>query len=446
MNLIWIIADTCRADYLSCYGAEGCKTPNLDALAADAVRFDEAYVEGLPTGPERIIWLTGKFTLPFRGWVPLDENDITIARVLGERGYVSMNITDAVPLTRPKANYHADFTGYLRIRGQEADPYITASVGRSLDEVLRADSHKIPPERKQRGAGYREALAQYLRNTGYRVKHSDYFVAQACQAAMDWLDENARAHENFFLWLDCFDPHEPWDAPPEYIAEYADADYKGANLIAPWFHSLLASDFTEEELKYIRALYAAEVAFVDHWIGQVLDKAESLGLFEDTLILFTSDHGTLLGERNHLTKCPRYGNTCNRALTRIPLIIRHPDGPHGKVVSEYVWSPDLMPTVLDILGVEAPENSHGRPYWPLVSGDTSLAREHVICGWHGAKYYYVRDKQYAYTIDSKEGKEELYDIATDPVEANDISRREPEATRAMKRKLDEFFEEAESLP
>jgi len=443
MNLIWIVCDTLRADRLGCYGSQ-VRTPYLDRFAERSILFEEAHAEGLPTGPERLVWLTGKFTLPFRGWEPLQPKEPTLPGVLNAAGYVSAMITDTNNITRATCNYQRDFSVYELIRGQEADRYISAPVGDPPELYLKPDSDQIPLEHKQKGEGYLDSLRQYLQNVAYRQTEEDHFVAQVTRRAMQWLEDNA-AHDQFFLWVDCFDPHEPWDAPDYYVQMYADPDYDGPDLIAPWYHSLFAKDFTPAELDHIRALYAAEVTLVDYWVGQLLEKIEHMGLLGDTLVVFTSDHGTNLGERGHVTKCPRAGNTLCRGLCRVPLIVHHPDGPSGARVPQLVWSPDLTPTVLDQLGVAAPESMHGRSYWPVVHGQEAAARDYTVTGWRSHEWYYVRHDRWALVREVPQDRSELYALDADPAESSDVAGQHPDVVAALEAKLVEFFDEARSL-
>jgi arylsulfatase A-like enzyme len=292
-------------------GKREVKTPCLDRLASQGVIFEEAYAEGLPTGPERIVHMTGKFTLPFRGWEPLGNDDLTMAEYLRGQGFRTALMSDTYHMFKPNYNFHRGFSEWRWIRGQESDAYVSANKGGDPWQYLPARTREIPLERKH---GSREdfsaALRQYLRNVADRRDESDYFPALTIGEATRWLEDNGDA-DRFLLWVELFDPHEPWDPPEGYYQMYHNPDYLGPRIISPWIHSVSASDYTEEELDDVRALYAGEVSLVDRWVGELVKKVDHLGLGSDTAILFTSDHGTMLGA-HHTPPAGPGGRPCSR--------------------------------------------------------------------------------------------------------------------------------------
>ncbi len=442
MNLIWICSDTFRNDHLGCMNRREIRTPRLDSLASEGVLFEEAYAEGLPTGPERLVHMTGKFTLPFRGWSPLTDDDITLAEHLQGQGFRTALMSDLYHMFKPNYNFHRGFDEWRWIRGQETDCYVSANKGGDPWTYLPERSAEVPVKRKH-GSNWLERIGRYLANVADREDEADYFPAQTIGESTRWLEENQDA-DRFLLWIELFDPHEPWDPPRSYYDMYRDPDYAGPNIIFPWFHSTLAEDYTDAELDDLKALYAGEVSLVDHWVGVLLDKVSELGLDEETVILFTSDHGTMLGERGCVTKDPHLRNTLSQYIANVPLVIRHPDGPKGTRVKDCVWSPDFMPTCCDLLGVDPPETVHGRSFWKVTDGDQSAAREYVISGW-GKRYQYVVDDRWRYVANNKAGPAELYDKESDPDEVDDVAGENPDVCECMERRLLGFWEDAKKL-
>ena len=174
---------------------------------------------------------------------------------------------------------HLDF-----VRGQESDNWRTGDP-RLIEDQLR--QHVREPINWQLHAG----LVNYLLNQRHRRSEDDYSCARVFRSACEWLNDNHTVGP-FFLWIDSFDPHEPWDPPPGYADEYL-PDYSGKDFITPGAASE-TGDPTEEELRRIKALYLGEVTFVDKCIGQLLSKIEDLKLRDDTLVVLLSDHGTQL--------------------------------------------------------------------------------------------------------------------------------------------------------
>ncbi|GAI11738.1 unnamed protein product, partial [marine sediment metagenome] len=135
---------------------------------------------------------------------------------------------------------------------------------------------------------------------------------------MDWLEQNAKGNP-FMLWIDMFDPHEPWDAPERFQKMYRD-EYSYERYM--FGYGVRNADIRPDDLPVIKDLYAAEVTFSDYCIGRLLKRVEQLGLMDNTIIVFSTDHGTHLGEKGCVQKTPGLLNAC---VTRIPLIIKHPD-------------------------------------------------------------------------------------------------------------------------
>ncbi len=200
-------------------------------------------------------------------------------------------------------------------------------------------------------------------------------------AACEWLDRNHEAP--FFLYVDTFDPHEPWDPPRHYVDLY-DPGYEGERVTYPRY---APPDFlSEAELKHARALYAGEVSLVDTWIGKVLAKVDALGLDKDTYVFVTTDHGFCHGEHDLIGKsyiddvtssfgyCPLW-----EEIVHIPLLVRGPGIEPGR--SPFcVQPPDLMPTLIELLSVPQPDSVQGRSYASILHGAKTSIRDFALSG------------------------------------------------------------------
>ena len=138
-------------------------------------------------------------------------------------------------------------------------------------------------------------IERMILNTDQRASEEDYFAPQVFRSATKWLEQNHRC-DRFFLYVDCFDPHEPWDSPPYYRDLYYPG-YKGKEVMMPTYTDDYRTYLTEDELKRMKANYAGEVTMVDHWFGFFMNKVRLLGLDKNSLIVVISDHGHLLGEK-----------------------------------------------------------------------------------------------------------------------------------------------------
>ena len=365
MNFIVIVSDTFRRDHLGCYGNSWISTPHIDRFAESSLRFDRAYTGSFPTVPHRRDLFTGRFTASYTAWAPLDTDEIVLADVLGAAGYTTMMVCDCPHILENGYRFDRGFTGFEWIRGQESDRWKThpASPDEPCDPV------------KIRGGG--SLRYRHRRNVAGWRREADRFVARTMTAACDWLEDNYQ-RERFLLYVDTFDPHEPWDAPQWYVDMY-DPGYAGQVVDYPlyWY----TADFlTDEELNHCRGLYAAEVTLVDRWVGRLLEKTEDLGLLENTTVIFTTDHGFLHGEHGIMGKSLKEPNgpftyiPLYEEINHIPMLVRSPGTTSGKTAA-IVQPMDIFPTIADLADVEIPKTVHGRSFAGILQGTATTHRE-----------------------------------------------------------------------
>lgn len=429
MNLILIILDSLRADHVGCYGNTWIRTPTLDTLADESVVFTRAFPESLPTIPARRAIHTGKRTFPFANWAPqkgdpvvsygwqrIPEDQATLAEILSRKGYRTVFITDTFHYFKPSMNFHRGFDQWEWIRGQEVDLYrSTIPVARpAVEAVLTLSMRQFGPA---------PMVRQYLANQARRRGEEDYQAPRVFRAAVQCLEENEAA-ENFFLLVDCFDPHEPWDPPKHYVDLY-DPGYEGREVIFPPYGP--ATHLSEAELKHMRALYAGEVTMVDRWLGIFLDRARSLGLLDRSLVIVSSDHGHQLGEHGILGKLA-FG--LFNELMDVPLLIRHPGRiGTGQRVDAFTQHHDIPATILALLGAEPTEPADGVNLWDFVDGSGGEARRYVTSAFNN--YVWCRDDRYAYIARNDGAEARLYDMKVDPEQLADIAGAKPEVCEEM---------------
>ncbi|UCE38876.1 MAG: sulfatase [Thermoplasmata archaeon] len=422
MNVIVIVNDSFRWDFLGCYGNDWIKTPNLDKLASEGTLFKHFYPENLPTVPTRTTFFTGRYSFPFRGWQRLEPTDILLAETLWNKGFNTAMVTDVYHLHKPSMAFERGFDYTKHIRGHEGDPYIVdTSIEVDVEKYYKGDG-------KDRAV--RAQLEQYLRNVHDWIGEEDTFVARTMMEGADWL-QSQKNKDNLLLWVDCFDPHEPWDPPPPYNRMYTDPNYTGKDIIHPipgWVDGYL----TPEELNHIKMLYAGKVTLCDHWIGKFLDRVKDLGLYDNSLILFTTDHGAPFGEHGYIKKAQP---GLHDDLVRIPLIVRHPEGlGAGKRNRALTQTTEIFPTILDFLNVKIPPKVHGKSLLPLMADEIDSIRDYAYCG-HFKRNWRVNDHEWNFTLNFDKGKEnELYNLKEDPLEQNNLVERE--ATKAMELELE----------
>ena len=417
-NVILVILDSLRKDHVGAYGNSWIKTPTLDALAEEGLLFTRAYPDAMPTIPARRAIHTGMRTFPLEapayGWTSIPEEQTTLAEILESAGYHTMLITDTYHQFYPYRNFHRGFKVYRWIRGQERDPYKPPS---SISEEEMRKRYLIL------GEGHK--ARQYLANVqGQRKSEEDWFAPKVFLGAMEFL-EGVHRREPFFMVVDCYDPHEPWDPPEKYSRLYDPDGYEGKE---PLNDNYGKDDYlTDRQLLRMRALYSAEVTMADRWLGNFLQKAHDFGIMENTLLILISDHGHALGEHGYTGK-PAYALWPE--LTDIVFLIRHPEGKGAGEVSDYYASThDVAPTILSSLGIEPPKPMEGQDLSVLLNAKEPGVRHHFTLAY--GKHVWSRDGSYVMFARNDGTEARLYDVRTDPQQTRDLAEDEPETVERM---------------
>jgi arylsulfatase A-like enzyme len=418
MNVILVILDSLRRDHVRAYGNDQMKTPTLDLLAEEGLRFTRPYPDAMPTIPVRRAIHTGMRTFPLEppsyGWTSIPEGQTTLAEILEAAGYETMLVTDTYHQFYPYRNFHRGFKVYHWIRGQENDPFKPPSI---VSEKEMRSRYLI--------LGEGEKARQYLANIkGWRKTEENWFAPRVFLKAMDLL-EGARWREPFFLVVDCYDPHEPWDPPEKYKALYDPDGYEGKE---PLNDKYGKDDYlTNRQLLRMRALYSAEITMADRWLGNFLQRARELQLMENTLLILLSDHGHALGEHGYTGK-PHYALWPE--LTDTIFLLRHPEGKGAGQTSDYYASThDVAPTVLGMLGMEPPQPMEGHDLSVLLNGKEPEPRDHFTSAYKD--HVWSRDENYVMFARNDGEKAKLYDVRTDPQQTRDLAEDAPETVEKM---------------
>jgi arylsulfatase A-like enzyme len=428
MNVILVILDSLRKDHVGVYGNDRIQTPNLDDLAGESLRFSRAYPESLPTLCARRAIHTGMRTWPFRnfvrlpgetfqpaGWQPIPEVQTTVSEILFASGYSTALFADTQPLFHPSMNFQRGFGVFEWMRGQERDRF-RPKLGVPQEQIRQ----KTVPGNDVRMV---DKVRQYLANTRDRKTEEDWFAPRLFTRGMEFL-EQAEEGQPFFLVLDCFDPHEPWDPPEEYVSLYSDG-YQGRDPIVPNYGT--SNWIGDRQLERMKALYSAEVTMVDRWLGRFLDRMEELNLFENTLLILLSDHGVAHGEHGYTGKPD---NVLWPEVTDIPFYIRHPEGKGAGQTSDYYASThDVAPTILGFLGIEPQLEMDGQDLSPLLEGSEPGPRPHFTLGYN--QYVWARDERYVMFSVNNRSRPHLYDLRSDPDMDKNIAGGNRDIVRRM---------------
>lgn len=409
MNVIVVVSDSLRYDHLGSNGNPWIKTPSLDAFARDALAFDAATVGSFATIPIRQDFFTGRWGRPFQPWLPLAWDVPTLPEYLGDHGYVTMLIHDTPHLVNCGFGFDRPFHGWEFIRGGEVDRWRTTRLTRK--------DYPCDPKKMRSPETF---AAQAIRNGLHRTYEDDYTSPRLFTAAMRWLEEN-RDHERFFLWIDCFDPHEPFDPPRHYVDLY-DPGYEGDAVTFPIYGP---SDYlSPAELRHMRALYAGEVTMVDRWLGRLLDKVADLGLDRTTAIVVASDHGFMLGEHGLTGKGDFY-----REVSRQVLLVRHPEGRGaGRRTAAIVQPVDLFPSIVEMVGLPLPDGVDGASWLRALDGEPA-GRDVAFSGTSYSVGRGERTRAHVQAFDGRwalldhpdRSSRELYDVVDDPRQERDVA-------------------------
>ena len=426
-----IVVDTLRADHV--YGSR-IRTPNMDALVRRGLRFTQAYPEAMPTVPARNSILAGRRQFPFRqwhdwrglldspGWSPLRDVEQALPATLRRAGYWTGYVTDNpfLGFSYPYLALRRSVNRFVRTGGQ---------IGGRRSGVSQSEmKHWLFPALHSDAKAH-ERLRHYIANSHYSHDESRSFAARVFSNGMRLLDQ-AAAHRPFALFLDTYEPHEPWTPPRKYVNLYGDPDYHGPEPGMPRYG--LVSDYMRDQdpsllLKRMRALYAAEVTMTDAWLGHFLERFHQLGLDRDTAIVLVGDHGFLLGDYGWTGKI---SSILHPALMHVPMVVVDPARRRAGHSSDYLaQTHDLAPTLLSLAGVRAPRRMNGIDLSPLFEGHRPHGRSMAYGGY--ANSLYARTDDWKLIADNRGHNRRLYDVRHDPGETRNLARRHPQRAAAM---------------
>ena len=462
MNVVAVVLDTLRYDCVHHVPAPGIapvETPNLDALRRDGVSFSAIYGEAEPTIPVRRALWTGIRSFPWRfdydrrglwpgprGWHKIPPEHTTLSELLVERGYKTSLVGDVYHIFKPTQNFTRGYFSWDFVRGQETDNWKGGKLDLIREEAERCVKGPLDPAAHSQ-------LVQYLQNKRHFRKEGELTGGIVVQRGIEWLQEN---HDDgpFFLWLESFDPHEPWDPPREYANRYYEfpRGKDGTDFIYPQGAVRVATD---EEKERTKALYYGEITFMDAMLGRLFNTLADLGRLEDTVVMITSDHGTELLDHGRFSKSADHLYAHN---TQLNWIVRLPDGHprgagrRGQEIDAFVQNHDIVPTILDFLGLlsEWPgATGVDRPDWAgrsarsLIEGTaTTSGRDYVITGWDAMASVRDRDWNYIVRFEAPEGTERLYDLRADPLEHHDVAAGNESVLSECRRRLEALLGQA----
>lgn len=469
MNVLWIMADQLRWDYLSCYGAKHISTPNLDWLASQGVRFNKTYVQSPICGPSRMSFYTGRYVRSHGStWngFPLRVGEPTLGDHLREVGakcglvgktHMTPDIAGMERLgIEPESTIGAlvsecGFEVFVRDDGTNHSDYPNRHA-EDYDKYLRAhgmDGDNPWEEWANTADGPNgEALSGWmLENSGYpaRVPKEHSETAWLTTRGIEYIEQ--QGDEPWLCHLSYIKPHWPYLAPAPYNDMYSADDVPPVNrgnaeretdhpLLRAWMDMRVSKTFARDDMREIVApVYMGLIKELDDQMGRLFTYLTDSGRMDDTMVVFCSDHGDNMGDHWMGEKDLFYDSSA-----RIPLIVYDPrkvaDGTRGTVSEALVEGIDLAPTFLDLFGVEArPHIMEGRSLKPILHGETPdwrdfcvseydystrEARREVGVDQSDARMVMVFDGRWKY-IHTEQMRPMLFDLQTDPGELSDLA-------------------------
>lgn len=458
-NVIWITTDHMRFENIAAHGNPTMVTPNLDRLVRGGVSFANAFVQNPVCMASRCSFMTGLYPqqtgVTWNGHCLPQDFYPTVARVFGEAGYQTTQIgklhfqphedNDLDP--RPRHDYGFDVFYLAEEPGCYEDAYMTWL---RLAYSEHVDQFRIPrsssPSRPRNDPSQHFA---YVIDAPWEASFSGWIAT----VADDYLSQRHRRHAKQFMHLGFYAPHPPLNPTMEMFAPYVDVELpppcygeeEWLGVDAPFDRMLqMCHQWTDEQLlKYKRHFYAM-VTGVDMAVGKVLARLEQNGELEDSLIVFCSDHGDMLGDHRMLGK--GYQMYYDQVM-RVPCVLYWPNGfgLRGVEVHGLIEMVDILPTLLELCGAHVPDMMVGHSYaTDLMEGRIPEGRKEVIA-------YSIADSGMLRTADFKycrfpvHGTEVLFDLRSDPQERRDVARNHRETRDSMRdRMLDRFLNASRS--
>jgi arylsulfatase A-like enzyme len=378
-HVVLIIVDTLRADFLSCLNSSAAPTPHIDALAADGVLFRKA----ISSAP----WTVPSVASIMTGMSPLAHQVITTRSRMPDK-------LNTLAEYMERAGYYTGAIGY------------NSNLARSRNISQGFFEYIFPwPQGRHKSLG-----SAVLHNLYPSMLVSTVKTPMITELACDWIERNAQS--SFFLWTHYLDPHKPYSPPPEYLPE-GEAPPRIGNSFSRTHHvrdGTLVPTFVERD--WIRSLYRSEVEYIDDHVGMILETMRTLGIYDDALLVLTSDHGEEFWEHGGVA----HSHSLHDELLWVPLIMKLPRSEHSGEIEATVSLEGILPTVLDLCEIKyEPQSISGKSLQPAIYGDTAGLDDLSVFSTGVAVYgeqESVIFENLKYVLHMLTGQEELLDSKT----------------------------------
>ncbi len=442
-NVLFLICDDLNTD-IGCYGHAQVKTPNIDRLAAQGTRFEHAYCQYPLCGPSRASFMAGMYpdqTLIHRNAVYLREhvpNVKTMSQMFRDAGHFA---------TRIGKIYHYNVPKNIGTSGHD-DPfswnYTINPRGRDVEDEPLIFSLR---------PGSFGGTLSWLAADGTDEEQTDGIIADE---AVEQLQRYAKEDRAFFLAVGLFRPHTPFVAPKKYFEMYPLDSIVVPEVPEGYFKTIPESarksvqrkkeqiNLTDDLARQAIQAYYASITFADAQVGKILDGLEASGLAENTVVVFTSDHGYHMGEHGHWQKTTLFENAA-----RVPMIISAPGAKaKGSVARTPAEMIDFYPTLAELCGLKPPSNVSGVSLAAALDDPAAMPRDSALTQYENG--YSLRTVRYRYTEWGDKGAAgiELYDHESDPAEMTNLAEQAAQAGTVadLAKRLHQRIAEATKAP
>lgn len=434
-NILWICTDQQRFDTLGCYGNSFVRTPNIDRLAENGALFENAYCQSTICSPSRTSFLTGRYprtTKCMQNGQNIPENEVLISRLLSEAGY-TCGLSGKFHLSA----CHPSVSKGMERRINDGYDLFHWSHHPGEDWPVNEYSNWL----RSKGKRYKPEKITECNHVVYGPDAEDHQATWCTDKAIEFMEAHENKQQPWLFSVNIFAPHHPFDPPKSYLKRYLDIlddipepnyvegelndkpevqkrDHRGAYANPNLYPYCNMSDLDH---KYTRAAYWAMCDLIDDQVGRMMETLEKTGQLENTIVIFMSDHGELLGDHGIYLKGPHF----YEESVHVPLIISYPEKiKENKRESALVELIDLAPTLLEAAGIDKYPGMQGKSLWPLIQGEEHNHREDVYCEVNEARVVgntlgngsMIRTKSHKLVVHQGKNEGELYDLESDPTE------------------------------
>ncbi len=442
-NILWICTDQQRWDTLGVYGNEFVKTPNLDRLAQEGAVFHHTYSQHPMCTPSRACFLTGRYPRTVRciqnGQVGIPEYEVLVTKMLADAGYTcglsgKLHLSPCNEKAAPEMERRID------------DGYSEFHWSHHPDRNWETNEYQMWLDEK--GASLDREQIDGVTGTVYGPPEENHQTTWCAEKAVDFMNAHKNDASPWLFSVNIFDPHHMFDAPKKYMKRYEDmldeiplpnyveGELENKSEAQKKCHQgayggggLSPLHMTERDQKIARASYWAMCDLIDVQVGRMLEALEESGQRDNTLVLFMSDHGEMLGDHGIYFK----GAFFYECAMRVPLIFSWPGRVKNLESRALVELTDLPQTILDALDMEYHPGMQGKSLWPILTGEAGAEshRDDVYAESYsaynpkrirkdGEQHTMVRTKDYKICVDHVRSTGELYDLNKDPNETHNV--------------------------